>query len=103
MSAGNEFPKDPQVGDYVIATYKAHCGCVYDIRCCWNGRHWLYVSSPWCTPHGSHGTERVGVRANDGARLAETPRNPIVELLDYERDASGRVSLDVLKACLPKL
>lgn len=93
-----ELPKNPQVGDCILTTKKALCGCVYDIRCRWDGRMWAYISSPFCTPHGSHGMELVGVKADEGQRLAAPPRNVLGEMLDLEKSmGGGRVSASVVR------
>ena len=103
MTPSKEFPKNPQVGDCVIVVKKARCGCTYDIRCQWDGRMWAYVSDQWCKPHGSHG-RLVEVKADDGKPRAAAPENPLVKILDYERDTNGgRVPLDVMRALTSRI
>ncbi len=92
-----DFPNNPQNGDSVIATKKAHCGCIYDVRCQWDGRMWAFVSDQWCKPHGSYG-ETIEVKPDDKKPRAAALENPLVKLLDYEKDTNGgHVSLDVMR------
>lgn len=91
-----KFPKNPKSGDCVIVTMKAHCGCVYDIRCRWNGVMWAYISDQWCKQHGSYG-RLVEVKMNGDKPRSAAPENPLVKILDYERDTNGgHVPLDVM-------
>ncbi len=94
-----EYPKSPKRAECIIVTKKAHCGCVYDIRCQWNGQYWMYISDQWCKPHGSHGMELVEVKADDGKPRAAAPENPIVKILDYEQDTNnGHIPLGLISA-----
>lgn len=103
-TSSKEYPKNPKDGDLIIVTRKASpCECVYDIRCRWSKsmRSWMYISEQWCKQHGTYGDELLGVRVDDGTPLAGPPKNPIVAILDYERDTNGgHVPLDVMRAFL---
>lgn len=71
-------PKSPKYGDCCIMAHKAVCGCVYDVRCKWNGQYWLYVSDQWCKPHGFHGSV-IEVKPDNGTALATAPENPLAK------------------------
>jgi hypothetical protein len=92
-----EYPKNPKVRDCVIVTMEAHCGCIYNIRCQWNGKYWMYISDQWCKPHGSYG-KLIEVKIDDGKPLSQAPQNPILKILDYEKDTNGRIPAGMMRS-----